>query len=72
MKVALFSIMFVFVFGILSALLMALPVMYLWNVNLPDMFPGTVPEIGFWRAWGLAFLCRILFASQTNTRKEEN
>ena len=52
------------VFGIIGiiavmTLLFTLPVMWLWNGLMPDLF--NLPEIGFWQAMGLTLLCGILF-----------
>jgi hypothetical protein len=48
----------------LSAL-MALPVEWLWNGTLVDLFPK-LPQLDFWHAWGLNLLTGFLFKS-TNT-----
>lgn len=45
---------------VIVALLMALPVMWLWNAILPDVTKGAVTELNFWQALGLNFLCSIL------------
>jgi hypothetical protein len=49
-------------FGILGLGLMALfgwVVMSLWNWLMPDLFG--LKRIGYWQAWGLLVLCKILF-----------
>lgn len=50
-------------FGLLAiagfALLFGLVVMWLWNWLLPDLFGITT--IGYWQAFGLVILARILF-----------
>lgn len=44
--------------------LLALPVMWLWNGVVLDLFAaGAVRPIGFWGAWGLLILCGLLFKS---------
>lgn len=46
---------------VLSAVL-ALPVMWLWNGVLPNLFATTpFKPIDFWNAWGLLLLCGLLF-----------
>ncbi|MGA7291995.1 MAG: hypothetical protein WBW85_05620 [Terriglobales bacterium] len=51
LKVLLFAVLFVAVFGFV--------VMYLWNWLTPALFGWHV--IGFWQAVGLLILCKILF-----------
>jgi hypothetical protein len=49
-------------FGILGLGLMAFfgwVVMALWNWLMPDIFG--LKRIGYWQAWGLLVLCKILF-----------
>lgn len=46
---------------VVLCLLMALPVMLLWNAILPDITRGAVTELTFWQALGLNLLCSILF-----------
>ncbi len=44
--------------------LLALPVMWLWNGVLPNLFAAAVVKpIDFWNAWGLLILCGLLFKS---------
>jgi len=52
------------------ALVMALPVMWLWNWLIPDLTRGAVTEINFWQALGLNVLCNILFRPTVNCKKE--
>lgn len=54
------------VIGFLSiaALLLGLPLMWLWNWLMPNIF-GLI-EITFWQAVGLNFLASILFKSHVN------
>lgn len=49
----------VFVIAAALSLLFALPVMWLWNWLMPEIF-GLV-EIGFWQALGLNLLSGFLF-----------
>ena len=46
---------------ILSALIMALPVMWLWNGVGVDVLG--LQAIGFWQAMGLTLLARFLFGT---------
>jgi hypothetical protein len=50
----------------LSALL-ALPVMWLWNGLVPNLFHG--PEVTFCQAWGLQLLASALFG-RVSTRSK--
>ncbi|MCX6574863.1 MAG: hypothetical protein NTV82_00560 [Candidatus Aminicenantes bacterium] len=50
-------------FGILGLGLIAFfgwVVMALWNWLMPDIFG--LKRIGYWQAWGLLILCKILFS----------
>lgn len=44
---------------LLVVLLMGLPLMWLWNATIPDLFP--VSEITFWEAVRLGLIGGILF-----------
>lgn len=46
-----------------ACLIVALPVMLLWNWIVPDITKGALMPLDFWQALGLAFLCRLLFGS---------
>lgn len=50
-----------------ACLLMAIPVMLLWNWLMPEIF-GLI-EIGFWQALGLCFLSSALFKSSNSSSK---
>lgn len=47
---------------ILSVIL-ALPVMWLWNSTLPELFK--LNEISLWMAWKISLLCSFLFKSHS-------
>jgi len=49
------------------AALMSLPVMLLWDWLMPTIFG--LPEITWFQAWGLLFLCGLLFKSHTTVNK---
>ncbi len=51
----------------LSAL-MSLPVMLLWDWLMPTIFG--LKEITWFQAWGLLFLCGLLFKSNITTQKD--
>jgi hypothetical protein len=53
---------------ILSALLLAIPTMLLWNALLPNLF-GT-PHISLYEAIGINILSGILFKSNVNIKKD--
>lgn len=48
-----------------ASVLMALPVMWLWNAVVPDLF--NLPVITFWQAFGLTLLCSFLFKSSSSS-----
>ena len=50
------------------ALILGLPVMWLWNWIMPDVF-YFVEKVTFWQAVGLNLLTGILFRSNYNTKK---
>jgi len=52
----------------LAALIMALPLMFLWNTCLVPVVEAINP-IGFWQALGLNILFNIMFKSQ-NLKKD--
>jgi hypothetical protein len=43
------------------SLVVAWPVMLLWNWLMPEIF--NLPIISFWQAYGLTVLCTLLFRS---------
>jgi hypothetical protein len=53
---------------ILSALLMAIPTMLLWNWLLPNLF--NIPAITLYEAVGINILSGILFKSNVNIKKD--
>jgi hypothetical protein len=55
---------------ILSAMIMALPTMWLWNYLMPDIF-GLV-EINFYQAMAINFLSSILFKANISTNNKTN
>lgn len=55
--------------GFVLTLLFALPVMYLWNWLMPELFGLQV--LAFWQAWGLTVLCWLLFKSSNGSSKKE-
>ena len=50
------------------AALMSLPVMLLWDWLMPTIFG--LPEITWLQAWGLLFLCGLLFRSHTTVKRD--
>jgi len=55
---------------ILSAMIMALPTMWLWNYIMPDIF-GLI-EINFYQALAMNVLSSILFKANTSTNNKTN
>lgn len=53
-------------FGV--ALILAFPVMWLWNSIIVDIFQ--LPEIGYWKAFGIYLLCGLLFNNVSSTIKK--
>lgn len=51
----------------LYAILVALPVMWLWNWLVPELFG--LKSITFWQAFGLLVLCGSLFRSSSSSSK---
>lgn len=69
LSVVIWSVFFtLFIAGGIIALLVAWPLMLLWNWLLPAIFG--VKVITFWQAFGLVFLTNILFKSHfVNSKK---
>ena len=67
MKILVIIIGAVAVVFILSILL-ALPVMWLWNYLMPDIFG--LKEIGFWQSFCLLLMCGFLFKSSNSNSKD--
>jgi LytS/YehU family sensor histidine kinase len=64
------------IFGMISmvvllAVLMTLPTMLIWNAIVPDITKNALTELSFWQAFGLNFLCGILFKSSGSATKSE-
>lgn len=51
----------------ISAIL-ALPVMFLWNLVVPQIF--SLPEVTWMQAWALSLLCGLLFKLNITTKKD--
>lgn len=51
----------------IAAVVMCLPLMFLWNWLMPDIFG--LKEISFWQALGLSFLSTILFKDNSSKRE---
>lgn len=49
------------------SLLIAFPIKWLWNGVMPDMFG--LPEITFWKAYGMYFLFHLLLRGVTINEK---
>lgn len=65
MKKLFITILFVALAYLLSAILTALPVMWLWNWLVPDIFG--LQSIDFWQALGLSLLARVLFGTGSSS-----
>jgi len=42
-------------------LILAFPLMWLWNYALPELTNGSLANIKYWQAWALIVICSILF-----------
>lgn len=51
----------------LLSLIIALPIKWLWNGVMPDLFG--LPEITFWKAYGLYLLWHLLLRGVTISEK---
>lgn len=60
-------VLFWFVVAFVITAVMSLPVMLLWDWLMPQIFG--LPEITWFQAWGLMFLCRLLFKSHTVSKE---
>lgn len=68
--VAITTILGVLALLVIFSLLLALPVMWLWNWLMPVIFK--LPTLTVWQAWGLNVLCGFLFkSSYTNTNNKK-
>ncbi len=58
--------------AVLYGLLVALPVMWLWNWLIPILFTteAITKTITFWQALGLSLLCSFLFKSAASSHSK--
>lgn len=56
--------------AILLIFLFAFPVMWLWNLLVPELFHG--PVLGFWQTFGLLVLVRLILPSSTKATAKSN
>ena len=42
-------------------LILAFPLMWLWNYTLPDITNGMLAQIKYWQAWAVIVMFSILF-----------
>lgn len=52
----------------LFSLLLALPILWLWNSTMPDLFG--LKMIDWWTAWKLSMLCGFLFKTSVTASKK--
>ena len=66
-KTFIFIVVFLGVIALsaVMGLLVAFPVMWLWNWLMPELIHG--PIIGYWQAYGIYLLCAILFKSSSSS-----
>ena len=64
-----FDVLFAgFIILFVMAALVSLPVMLLWDWLMPTIFG--LKEITWFQAWGLLFLCGLLFKSDITVKKD--
>lgn len=49
-------------------LILAFPLMWLWNYTIPDLTNGIISNIRYWQAWALIVLCSILFGGGSSPK----
>lgn len=54
--------------AVIISLVLALPVMWLWNDVMPELF--NLPRIGFWKALEISLLASCLF-KHSSTKKND-
>lgn len=54
----------------LVSLLLALPVMWIWNSTFPELFG--FKEIAWWTAWKISILCALLFRTSFNLKSDNS
>lgn len=59
----------VIIIAAIFSILSAIPVYFLWNWIGPEVFH--LPELRFAQAWGLSWLCSLLFKGSCSSPKEE-
>ena len=42
-------------------LILAVPLMFLWNFTLPELTKGALGHMNYWQAWALIVMSSILF-----------
>ena len=52
--------------ALLLSLIIALPVMWLWNYLMPNLF--ALPVISLWQAFAMALLTSVLFKSSSSSK----
>lgn len=57
-------ILTVLLVAFLLGMLMAWPVMWIWNYMMPELFG--VPVITYWQAFWGSFMVKLIFPSHTN------
>ena len=60
----------IFILGIVlaafSSLIIAIPVYFLWNWLMPQLFH--LPALVYWQTWGLVFLLSLLFGLRSSLK----
>lgn len=62
------NVLVLIIAGLVTSLLLAFPIKWLWNGIVPDLFG--LPEISAVQAWGLTFLARLIFPVRLDLNKQ--
>lgn len=69
MKEIIFSIIGALIVVFIFSAILALPIMWLWNYLMPEIFG--LKEIGFWQSLCLLLFCGLLIKSSSGTTKSK-
>ncbi len=64
-----FSIVLFVLLFILDSLLLFVPVYFLWNMVIPDLF--SISRITLFQSLGITLLCKLLFSNTTSSSKDK-
>ena len=67
-SIILLAVLGIFGIALVFAVILAFPVMWLWNGCLVGLVVGINPITSFWQAFGLMLLCSLLFKSSSSSK----